>query len=693
MSKKQQGLLLTLIILIGVALRAIYLAELPHSPEFEHPLLDHLYHDLWARHIAFGSNDLPKGIPSPAFDQTPYFRPPGYPYFLAGVYSAFGTNPYLPRIIQMLFGIGSCLLGFFFAKKWFGQNTALLFTGFMATSWIFIFYEGKLHSPFLLVFLALLLIYCLSLLIDRMRIGTALLSGVILGLYALTRPNILTFIPFAFAWIAWIGSRKNEKKKAILAALVFVSGAVLTIMPATIRNYVRAKDPVLISANGGINLFFGNNEYSDGVSASHPEIGAWSCFDYPRIVRDLEHRQSTPMTYGKASSFYTRRAIKYIKTHPLDAMELTLKKFILFWAPMEVASYNDVASERAHSVILKNLPIQFSLALALALTGLGMCIQRIKTGPSTDETGKTTELLILIVLFILVYSGTLSLFIISGRYRVPLIPFILLGAAYATGQFIHLFMEHKNRPLIIWGAVFAGLYLLTSTNVCGYRTKPDQWHQHQAIIHEQAGNWEESVVEMKTAVQINPMNAELRSNLGAALAAQGEIHQAIVQFSKAIELDPLNLDAHVGLGKALARTGNIQGAIIHFQKALEISPASNEAHTYYGSALVLMGNRGAAMEQFEEALQLNPESEYAHLYMGDLLLRQGSTEDAIAHFRQVLEINPTSSDARVCLGNILSAQGDTERAKHYFKDALNIDPECVEAQAGLMKLLENRQPR
>jgi len=652
MTRKQQWLILALIILTGIVLRAFYLMELPRSSEFEHPLLDHLYHDLWARHIAFGSIDLPKGIPNPAFDQTPYFRPPGYPYFLAGVYSAFGTSPYLPRIIQMLFGIGSCLLGFFFAKKWFGQNTALLFAGLMATSWIFIFYEGKLHSPFLLVFLALLLIYGLSLLMDRMRIGIALCSGVILGLYALVRPNILTFIPFVFAWIVWIGTRQKEKKKALLSALLFTAGVVMTVMPATIRNYVVAKDPVLISANGGINLFFGNNVFSDGVSASHPELGAWSCFDYPRIVHDLEHQQSIPMTYGEVSSFYTQRAIEYMKVHPLDAIELTLKKFMLFWAPMEVASYNDVATERTHSVILRNLPIQFPLALALALTGLGMCIRRIKTHPSTRETGKTAELLILIILFILVYSGTLSFFIVSGRYRVPLIPFILLGAAYAIEQFIHLFMERKNRPLMIWAAVFVGLYLLTSMNVCGYRTRPDQWHQHQAIIHEQAGNWGKAVSELKTAVQINPMNAELRSNLGAALAAQGEIRQAMAQFSKAIELDPLNLDAHIGLGKALARAGNIRGATTHFQKALEISPASDEAHTYYGSTLVLTGNLGAAMEQFKEALRLNPKSEYAHLYMGDLLSRQGAVDTALAHFRQVLKINPENSAARVCIGNI-----------------------------------------
>ena len=53
-----------------MGLRISYLYEMPDMPDFEHPLLDHLYHDLWARHIAFGENNLPVGIADPKFDQT-----------------------------------------------------------------------------------------------------------------------------------------------------------------------------------------------------------------------------------------------------------------------------------------------------------------------------------------------------------------------------------------------------------------------------------------------------------------------------------------------------------------------------------------------------------------------------------------------------------------------------------------------
>ena len=77
--------LLGLILAVGALLRLTYLLEVTRAPDFDTPQFESQYHDYWARALVTGDWTVPEGVTDPEIRQRPYFRPPGYPWFLATV--------------------------------------------------------------------------------------------------------------------------------------------------------------------------------------------------------------------------------------------------------------------------------------------------------------------------------------------------------------------------------------------------------------------------------------------------------------------------------------------------------------------------------------------------------------------------------------------------------------------------------
>ena len=653
-SLNREKIILITILGVGLVLRLLYLFELPQSPDFRYPLLDHMYHDYWARLVAFGDTTLPVGAADPLLDSNPYLRPPGYPFFLAGIYSVFGTNSYIPRIIQMLLGLSSAFLIYVLSRKWFGSTSALVATFFMSVNWVFIYYEGKLHAPSLLVFLSILMIYTLGLLTEGLRPTRALFAGLALGLLASVRPNVLTMCIATPLWMGWLAWRQREAPRFLPTVIAFAVGVSIVVMPAAIRNYRVTGDLTLLSANGGINFFFGNNPQSDGVSAAHPDTGAWSCFDYPRIVMDLEARLGKQLTHAEADAYFTARATDFIRAQPSNALRLTARKTLLFWSPKEITSYGDVESERRHSRILAMLPFPFALTLSLCLTGLLMFItdlrnQRDVSPDDTKARAASANVVLLMVLFILTYSITLILFIVSGRYRVPIQPFLFVGAAYAVVGIGRRITMREMQHNLGWACVFVAIFIVVLLNPVRHRMHPEAWHLHRSRAFQQASDWASATRELEQAIAINPNNAQIQDNLAKCFANTRRLDDAVKYYANALRLDPGLVSAHVGIGKVFARTGEMDRAIKHFETAVSISPNYDEALVCLGSAMAMRGNAQAAASNFQAALKVNPQRIDVHLLLAQLMIDSGQPAMASAVYRKVLHLQPENVEARSSL--------------------------------------------
>jgi len=673
----RRGVLLGLIMLLGLALRLIYLNELVRSPDFQYPDVDAGYHDYWARGLASADWSLPPQLADPQIQSRPFFRPPGYPYFIAVIYKLFPHYSHLAVcVLQMALGLLNCLLAFILGRKCFNRSVGLVFAALMSFYWTFIFYEGELQTPVLHISLLFGLLISLASWWERRRFLEALAAGMLAGLAALLIPGMLLLLPVVVVWMAR-HSRERVRWRAWVAGVVgVVLGAALMIAPATIRNARQADDLVLISSNGGINLFIGNNPTADGYCS--PYIGNLgffgTCFDYPGIVRQLERRLGHAVKYSEASRWFTQEALRYIRDQPAQVAGLTLKKALLFWGPMEVGHNKEDHYIRVFSPLLSHLPGNFALVLTLFVLGLILWVGTRSEEATVDGSERKTSALVALSLgFTIVYFLSYLPFFIAARYRVPIIPLLLLPGAAGLCRFGELVGRKR------WGAVGAtiaggvALYVLFSINWANYQPKLHRWHFDRGVVFMRQGNADAAIREYSAAIDAKPDYEFARANLATLLEGKGDIQGAMVQYKTILTAGP-NPQAYHNLGMILLRSGKLEEAIECFRRATKLQPTMEMLRCSLGEALRMTGRSVEAEQEFSRAIRDNPTAVQARTCLGNLYASSGKLNEAIACYREVVAINPNMAPAHFNLGILLKRGNQNAEADQQIREALRQDP-------------------
>ena len=197
---RSEWLALAAILLLGFLLRAWYLGVILHAPDFTAPQQDPDVQDYYARALISGDWAVREGCNDPHMRTTPYFRPPGHGYLLTAIYWLTHGSYLAPRLFNIGLGLASIWLMYRLGKRVYGRAEGLITAFFMAVDWGFIYWEGEINDPVLFVFLMPCLLLAMHAWGCRMTVRWAVVLGIIFGSYALMRPNILAFGPFAAAW-------------------------------------------------------------------------------------------------------------------------------------------------------------------------------------------------------------------------------------------------------------------------------------------------------------------------------------------------------------------------------------------------------------------------------------------------------------------------------------------------------------
>jgi tetratricopeptide (TPR) repeat protein len=655
--------------------------------------VDACFHDYWARALLSGNyEDLPPGAAGmdPEIQEHPYFRPPGYPLFLGGAYALCGASHEGARAIQMALGLVNVLLAFFLSRRLFGPACGLITAAFMGGYWIFIYYEGQLQAPVVLIFLLLSLFHVCRLLMEKITWIRALAAGLLVGLYALVRPNILLFLPVLLAVNTWWTGRKAARGPRSVLWAGLLLGAVCAILPATLRNVLVGGDFVLISANAGVNLYIGNNEKAEGRFITDiPDLeGYGTSFDYATVVSRLERKLGRPMRYSEVSSYFTQRAFRFIMDHPLEFTRLLVRKAGLLFGPEEVTHNNVVKWDRRFSPVLSRIPGSFSWVLALAVIGLLLLGVEARRA---HERRKCVPYIVLILLFILTYAGSFLPFFATSLYRVPLIPFMLILGAFGVERILCMIKERKILRALGWTLAAGALYTVMALNLDEPEPgEPDPalstWHLGQGISHEHGQHTQAAMASYEKALEAFEENYRARFYLGRLKEAQGRIVEASRDYQEALRIHPRFFEAHFKLAGLEARGHDLEKALFHFNRAVMLRPESGEARFHLANALALLGRLEEAQGHYETVLIQWPDHAQVLCNLGAVLARQERFEEAAARYREALRVQPDYARALTNLGLALTQLGSLEEAARCFEEALEIQPEDPTAREGLERI-------
>jgi 4-amino-4-deoxy-L-arabinose transferase-like glycosyltransferase len=350
-----------------------------------------------------------QGFSNP-FDETTgptAWEPPLYPFLIAGVFRVFGVYSYGSALallaINSVFSALTCVPIFLITKQclsekvavWSAWTWALLpSVMYWCTRWV---WETSLAT------LLLTVIFWLTLtLAGRDGLKPWLELGALWGMAALTNTTLLSFLPVSGLW-GWYQRRKRGKSSwtgLLVASLMFAA----CIAPWLIRNERTFGQFVFLRSNFGAELRLGNGPGAAGV---------WMEYLHPtqNVFQMRRYRELGEISYVAERK---REALAFIRDDYARFAELSLKRFIYYWAGVPRLSESPILA-----------PFKNSLFLAssiLAFWGLGRALRRRRPGAW------------LFLWLILSYPAVYYFIFPHPRYRHPIEPELGILILYVISE-------------------------------------------------------------------------------------------------------------------------------------------------------------------------------------------------------------------------------------------------------------------
>lgn len=160
--------------------------------------------------------------------------------------------------------------------------------------------------------------------------------------------------------------------------------------------------------------------------------------------------------------------------------------------------------------------------------------------------------------------------------------------------------RHKAISLFL-----VSLTIVLCLAMCG-QEESDPEHLKRGNELSRAGKFEEAVVEYEQALEIEPENVDLLSNLGVAYYNLGQLDKAIDHYSRAIEIAPNDADIRSNLAAAYVQLDQLDNALEEYKKAVELNPSLAQAFFGLGVVYALKGRTDDAIQAFEKFQELDP---------------------------------------------------------------------------------------
>jgi tetratricopeptide (TPR) repeat protein len=608
------GVLLAVIIIFIVALsvRIIHLEAIKDNPFFKNPIMDEEYHDNWAQEIAEGK----------LLERTPFYRAPAYPFFLGFVYAVLGQGYYFPRLMGIIIGAISCALIYVVGKEIFSHKVALLAALSACFYGMFLYFDAMFLTTYLEVFFCLVAVL-LTIRWTKTKSNLHLIiAGLFWGLASITRPNFLIFVP-VFALYVFLTLKKQSLKERLNPIVLLLSGLIPVVLIITLMNILAGKDFVMIAWNGGINFFLGNNVHANGWSATSPELDATWWGGYRDAIIVAERALGRELLPSQVSSYWTGRGFAYIFSQPLAWIALMLKKAYLLVNTFEISNNQSIQAFSEFSPLLRIPLFDFGLILAFAIWGL-IC-------------SLITKVTRLINLFLIFYGLSIILFFVTARYRVPLVPFLLIYASYAVFWFVEMVRAHRIKEVALPMLVVAAMAVFFHTDLYGTHVV-DYSNIHLSLGNRffDQGDYQKASEEFKQALIRNPENTDAMNALGNTYMMLKQINAAKELYVHSLELEP-TVDALCKLGIVYLQTGNMDSARIYLSEAITRDTVNPEVNYYMGMFHAYNNAPRSAIEYLERSLENYPDPKYVeniHYNLARLYAEIGDREKAQQHLLQ-----------------------------------------------------------
>jgi tetratricopeptide (TPR) repeat protein len=626
---------------------------------YDHPLLqpdaglDTTAYTSLAREVLQGNPALGPGL---------YFVSPLYIYFLAAI--LWITDSFLAvRIVQVALGTLAIALVWLTAREWFSDRTAWIAAILAGLTGLFTFYESLVLQAAIDTVLTAAALLALARGLKRGSGQAMAASGLIFGIAALNRPNMLLAAGgvalMLLAWRCW------------RPAVALTAGLLAGLAPVAIRNAVVSNQWSLVSSHGGLNFLIGNGEGATGFYRTLPGITPDISGQQRDARRVAAGALGRPVSDAEASDYFFQVAWRWVRAHPMDALALFLKKLGWVFHAQHVALPHSYPFYAEHAPLLRVLFVGPWVLIPLGLVGLLAAM---------PAAGRSSYLIWLS--FVPAYAMAVALFFVAERYRLPMLVPLCIGAGAALDAALRAGAAGRARSLLRPTAAVAAMLVLVNWPHGLHDGRLDEGVRmaERLVI---VGRYDDAEAWVERLAPVVPDPGRLHFYVGRQYLAARELPRAIAHLTRAVERTPDRSEMQAALGQALLAAGRPADAVPHLRRGLEGGTATPGVGHDLAVALRDSGDRAGAADVLRDLSPGDDAEVDAWLQLGRLAADVQAPDVGERFFRRAAELRPDLPAARLQYGLNLLVQKKMADAARELTEAVRLDPRNPDALAQL----------
>ncbi len=361
-------------------------------------------------------------------------REPGYSLFiLAPLYAMFGHSIIGPQIVQALLAAVTCVGIYWIGRKFLSNQSGIIAAFSFGMFPAVIVYSGEIMTETLYAALLVLCIFLFLLALDKKTVRWFIVSGMAIGLLALTRSAAL-FLPLLMVGIIWLVERRTRSIKTIFVhSSVFIIVFAAVVSPWFIRNAIQFDEFVLGRQGGGAIYWTGSYVPWDG--------------DWQGHIWPLSEVKDKSLTVDEQEALLREMTLQNIKEDPLAVAVVYAKK------PLKILFQPEgMQTLLIMGALQSNVIASIALVLAFTVQVIILSLALLGVFQFKKFSIFYTVFSVIFLYHIVIYMPLNAV----PRYGIPLYPLLLLSAGLTISTYLQKCKQRSDVCMVSYHGY--GLY-------------------------------------------------------------------------------------------------------------------------------------------------------------------------------------------------------------------------------------------
>jgi len=240
------------------------------------------------------------------------------------------------------------------------------------------------------------------------------------------------------------------------------------------------------------------------------------------FIKEASYKVGKSLTLSEADKYWQNESFKFIKTDLKKYILLIVRKLLLFVHPIEITT------NAWFDTKLSRFPF-YNFIFPLGICGIIISFKQWKK-------------YLLLYFFILTYLISAVLFFVISEYRFPIIPIIIIFASFMVSYLYENSIINNYRKVSIYLILIIILFSIQRIIIKKMNIYNSSYieHYNKAYIYVKEKMFDKAINEYRLSVKNKPDYWDAWQGLGMVYIIIGKYDESIVSLKKALEIQPKN---------------------------------------------------------------------------------------------------------------------------------------------------------